>query len=327
MRLPHTTPYHGSKRNLAHCILPFFPAKFNRLIEPFAGSAAISIATAFHGMASQFILNDINKPLAHLLEMIVSNPMAMVEAYEQTWNNQHYNPEHYYKWIRKRFNATQRPEDLLYLLARCNKSAVRYNAQGFFNQSPDKRLLGRHPDRMKSDLLQVSKLLKGKTRCYTFDYQEVLPIATADDLVYLDPPYEGTGTTGGFNYAGKIDFKELVYSLGYLNDRNIPYLLSFSGRTGSKLFGKPLPTQLGLTKLEINTGQSPQARFLSRVSVTYESLYLSSALVSKIDLHKVVQTHAAGFNPYIIRRRKSKSYHYAITHAKASSTTNLVMAE
>src|SRR5207244_3601387 len=110
---------------------------------------------------------------------------------------------------------------------------------GHFNQSPDKRLLGRNPERLKIDLLQISTLLKGKTRCYTFDYKEVLPIATTDDLIYLDPPYEGTGVTGGFNYAGKIDFKELIDSLSSLNKRNIPYLLSFTGRTGNKSFGKP----------------------------------------------------------------------------------------
>jgi len=32
---------------------------------------------------------------------------------------------------------------LLYLLDRCVKGAVRYNKEGWFNQSPDKRRLGR----------------------------------------------------------------------------------------------------------------------------------------------------------------------------------------
>jgi site-specific DNA-adenine methylase len=47
MKIPHPIPYQGSKRNLASEILRFFPANIVRLIEPFAGSAAISIASAF----------------------------------------------------------------------------------------------------------------------------------------------------------------------------------------------------------------------------------------------------------------------------------------
>ena len=42
--LPHPIQYQGSKRNLAPVILRYFPKGFNRLVEPFAGSAAISIA-------------------------------------------------------------------------------------------------------------------------------------------------------------------------------------------------------------------------------------------------------------------------------------------
>lgn len=35
--VPHIVQYQGSKRNLAPQILPYFPQRFNRLIEPFAG--------------------------------------------------------------------------------------------------------------------------------------------------------------------------------------------------------------------------------------------------------------------------------------------------
>jgi DNA adenine methylase len=44
--LPHPAQYQGSKRNLASHILKFLPDKIDRLVEPFAGKAAISIATA-----------------------------------------------------------------------------------------------------------------------------------------------------------------------------------------------------------------------------------------------------------------------------------------
>lgn len=43
---PHFIQYQGSKRNLARQILRFFPKSINRLVEPFAGTASISVATS-----------------------------------------------------------------------------------------------------------------------------------------------------------------------------------------------------------------------------------------------------------------------------------------
>lgn len=43
VKSPQPIPYQGSKRALVPLILNYFPTKVNRLIEPFAGSAALSI--------------------------------------------------------------------------------------------------------------------------------------------------------------------------------------------------------------------------------------------------------------------------------------------
>ncbi|MBE2208848.1 MAG: hypothetical protein IAE84_14745, partial [Saprospiraceae bacterium] len=75
-----------------------------------------------------------------------------------------------------------------------------------------------------------------------------------------------------------------VISLFQLNKKNIPYLLSYDGRTGDKHFGKPLPESLNLTKIEIDAGRSSTATLLSRVENTYEALYISPSLLKKIDL-------------------------------------------
>jgi DNA adenine methylase len=287
MKLPHPIPYQGSKRNLADKILRFFPAEFDRLIEPFAGSAAISIASAFYFKASRFVLNDINKPLTDLWNTIINNPHCIVGQYNDIWHGQHGNEEEYYYEIRDRFNETRQPEYLLFLLAKCVKAAVRYNAQGNFNQSPDKRRLGRNPRMMRDDILLVSQLLKGKTEVYSTDYSRILENATSGDLIYMDPPYQGTGQNGGFSYAGNIDFNDFVLSLYELNKRNIPYILSFDGRTGDKTFGKPLPEALNLSKIEINAGRSTQATLLNREAYTYEAIYLSPLLTERIDMHKI----------------------------------------
>jgi len=51
MLVPHPIPYQGSKRILASAILSFFPPYVERLVERFAGSGGLAIATANHKRA------------------------------------------------------------------------------------------------------------------------------------------------------------------------------------------------------------------------------------------------------------------------------------
>jgi DNA adenine methylase len=282
MKLPHPIPYQGSKRNLADKILAYFPQKIDRLIEPFAGSAAISVAAAYHGKANQFIINDVNEPLIKLWDKIINYPEETINEYQHIWTQQIGREEAYYYEVREGFNSTQQPEYLLFLLAKCVKAAVRYNANGNFNQSPDKRRLGRSPSNMREDILRVSHLLRQKTTLYSLDYTEILGKANENDLIYLDPPYQGTGQNGGFRYMQNINHEDLISSLVRLNKRNIPFILSYDGRTGEKQFGKPLPDSLKLSKIELDAGRSSIATLLNRVETTFESLYLSPALLDRI---------------------------------------------
>ena len=136
--IPHPIQYQGSKRNLASVILGYFPKDVDRLVEPFAGSAAISIAAAVRQLAARYAINDVNQPLVELLRLMVEQPTETADYYEQIWNGQliEDSPSHYYQ-MRDAFNRSQDPRLFLYLLARCVKGAVRYNADGLFNQSPD----------------------------------------------------------------------------------------------------------------------------------------------------------------------------------------------
>jgi DNA adenine methylase len=54
MRVPHPISYQGSKRNVAPAILGCFPPRVGTLIEPFAGSAAFTLAAATRGLAPHF---------------------------------------------------------------------------------------------------------------------------------------------------------------------------------------------------------------------------------------------------------------------------------
>ncbi|MDE0042289.1 MAG: DNA adenine methylase, partial [Candidatus Poribacteria bacterium] len=132
--IPHPFPYQGSKRGIAGYILPHVPSDVRCLVEPFCGSAAVSIAAAALGLARQFWLNDLNKPLMDLWTEILERPNELIEDYEKLWNDQHRNRKEFFYRIRDEFNQSHQPRHLLYLLARIVKGSVRYSANGSFNQ-------------------------------------------------------------------------------------------------------------------------------------------------------------------------------------------------
>ena len=234
MKLPHPIQYQGSKRSLASIILRYFPNKFPRLVEPFSGSAAISIACAARGKANSYWINDLNKPLAELLGLIINHPVEIANYYETIWNQQHDDPiEHYYR-VREDFNRTRDPRLFLYLLARCAKGSVRYNTEGLFNQSPDKRRHGTRPETMRDNIFGVSTLLKGKSVISSLDYKDVLSNVNEDDVVYMDPPYQGVCGDRDSRYFSGISYEEFLAALSELNVRQIRYAVSYDGRTGNK---------------------------------------------------------------------------------------------
>lgn len=288
-KIPQPIPYQGSKRNIAGQIMRTFPQKFSTLIEPFAGSAAISVASAYYRKADKFYLNDLNQPLMDLLEEIIDHPKRIADAYEKLWHTQLGQERGYYNLIRDKFNQTHRPDYFLYLLARCVKASVRYNADGDFNQSPDNRRKGRKPNSMRQEIFNVSRLLQGKTAVSSHDYKEILKVVSASDLVYMDPPYQGTSKNKDPRYYSGLDVSELIDFLAELNKNHILFILSYDGRTGKKTYGIELPNHLNLHKMEISAGRSSQATLLGGKAKTYESLYLSPALVNRLQLeHKDV---------------------------------------
>lgn len=289
MKTPHPIPYQGSKRNIASEILRYFPDRIHTLREPFAGSAAISLAAAARGLAQKYWLNDLNKPLMDLWRMIINHPDRIAEQYKVLWEKQLDDPRSFYDKVRDQFNITGRPDYFLYLLARCVKASVRYNANGEFNQSPDNRRRGARPKTMRDMIFGASYLLKGKTTITSKNYRDVLSKARPTDLVYMDPPYQGVCRDRDTRYLTGVQFCEFVEALEYLNRRNIRYIVSYDGRTGNKIHGKLLPSDLNLTHVEVHAGRSSQATLLGRKDITVESLYLSPALAD--NLAEALLTH------------------------------------
>ncbi len=284
--VPHPFPYQGSKRNLAKDILLYFPSNVQCLIEPFCGSGAISIAAAVNGFAQKFLLNDINKPLMDLWLEILERPEELIDEYEKLWIEQQSNRKEFFFRIRDEFNCSHQSHHLLYLLARIVKGSIRYNSEGLFNQSADNRRSGMKPQTMKTNIINVSRLFSKKAAISSVDFRSVIRKAKTKDLIYMDPPYQGTSFTRDHRYSNGLPYENFISVLSEMNAKNISYIISYDGTTGKKKHGKKLPGHLLLKHIYIYAGRSSQATLLNRKDETIESLYLSPALVERLKVEK-----------------------------------------
>ena len=279
---PHIVQYQGSKRNLAPQILQYIPKRFNRLIEPFAGMAAITIAVAKQRRADHYLLNDLNEPLVNVLKECIKHPQRLIDDYTRVWSEQLTyqggSVEHFYK-VRDDFNkGNQSAANMLYLLARCVKGSVRYSSSGQFNQSPDKRRMGTNPKNLARNVFLIASYLKDKTELSSVDYREVTRNARRGDVVYMDPPYQGVCSSRDCRYFSGIDFNDFVECVDDLNRRGIDFIISYDGTCGDKQYGIDLPEELGLRKIMLNAGLSSQSLLLGKKETTVEALYLSHHL-------------------------------------------------
>lgn len=282
-RLPHPIPYQGSKRNLAPLIGRHVPKHIETWYEPFAGSAAMTIWAAHNNVATFYIIGDSLVPITELWRSIIFDPLQTSERYTELWNGQSSGDLRYFNRIRDRYNQDKDPIDLLYLICRCVKNAVRFNSNGNFTQSVDKRRLGMRPVKMKSAIFGVSNLLNGRVEVQTGDWLDTITNVTDRDFIYMDPPYLGTSIGRDKRYAEQMKADRLVGGLRSLRNRRIRFALSYDGMTGKKVYGPPLPDDLSLRRLFLRAGISSQATLNGQGKVeTIESLYLSPGVGSEI---------------------------------------------
>ncbi len=280
-------PYQGSKRALAPRICSLFPNAVQTLYEPFAGSAAVTLYAAKHGLAERFVIGDISAPLIALWRLIIEEPGELSDRYSELWHAQFNVGAGHFNEVRAAFNENNDPVMFLYLVARCVKNAVRFNKNGHFTQSADKRRTGMQPDRVTRTVHAVSKLLKGRVLLFQGDFRDCVTSATSLDLIYMDPPYQGTTYGTDKRYAAGLERERLIDGLHHFNAQHIPYILSYDGQTGEKTYGEPLPASINADHLALHAGRSSQSTISGGTAETIESLYASRMLRSeKIDIYR-----------------------------------------
>lgn len=279
--VPHPIPYQGSKRRLAAAILDAVRTQpVDTLYEPFAGSAALTLAAASRSAAERYVVGDSLEPLASLWSRILAAPGPVASQYGDLWRGQFGDHEgsDYFNRVRSDFNRDGDPVKLLFLLVRCVKNAPRFSNRGDFNQSPDRRRTGTKPEKMLKQLNGAHTLLAGRAEAFSGDAEECVADAGPSDLVYMDPPWQGTTEGTDKRYHQGFARERVERLLDDLNSRGVPWVLSYDGRSGTRTYGEPLDSELWGAHLELHAGRSSQSTLAGRAEKTVESLYLSPLL-------------------------------------------------
>ena len=210
--------YRGGKSKEIPHLINHIPKFSGRYIEPFFGGGALF----FHLEPKRAIINDINSKLISFylgvkndfetlkselteIEIIYTKNRKKFEELKSKTPDKRVEDENeplYYQ-IRDMFNELAEKkysEALLYFFI--NKTAysgmIRYNSKGEFNVP-----YGRYANLNTSLVTQSHSKLLAKTEIYNLDYSEIFKMATEDDFMFLDPPYDCI-----FSDYGNIEHKD-----------------------------------------------------------------------------------------------------------------------
>lgn len=288
---PQPFPMQGSKRGQVPVINKLIPADANLLIEPFCGSAAVAIGALRNNLVRGAEISDSNRDLVRLWESILNGPEQLADEYSAIWSGQFDSsgdapdPRGYFNEVRSRFNEAgqdeKSPADFLFILNRIVKAALRYGKSGQINQSADGRRTGARPHVVTQRVCETSAIMRPAS-VFHRDWSEGLAQASAEDVVYLDPPYQGTTETRDQRYVSGLSVEIFEAGLKTAVDRDLSLIISYDALVGPATYGRPLDPALGLMGFDVVTGVSAQGTLLGRKQEAHETLYVSPALVERL---------------------------------------------
>lgn len=166
--------------------------KGHKYYEPFLGGGSV----AFSLLHNQCVLNDLNKELINVYEVIKNEPYELIKKLKEHQMNHSHD---YYYLIRNQdrdasyyeMSNVAKAARTIYLNRTCYNGLYRVNSRGFYNV-PIGKTTSKHNDIvMEGRILELSKYLNNKniklTNC---DFTECLKTAKKGDVIYFDPPYD-----------------------------------------------------------------------------------------------------------------------------------------
>jgi DNA adenine methylase len=188
----------GGKRWLISRYPELFEITEGRLIEPFAGSAAIF----FGSSPPQAFLSDCNAELIDVYKALKEDHLGVVSALSKHAEN--HRKEYYYN------QRSSRPDKLvdraartIYLNRTCFNALYRVNLKGVFNVPIGTKSSVFRPD---DDFEAVSSLLK-RADLACCDFENTIDESVSGDLLFVDPPY-----TVRHNLNGFVKYNEKIFT-------------------------------------------------------------------------------------------------------------------
>jgi len=180
-----------------------------RLVEPFAGSCAVMMATDY----PHYLVADINADLINLYKKAAYHPEELIQVALVLFSEDN-SAEKYYE-NRLRFNEDtsltmlERAALFLYLNRHCYRGLCRYNKRGKFNVPYGNY---KNPYFPHAEIITFAeKAVRATFICASYD--ETLAMLQAGDVVYCDPPYDGTFSgyhTAGFSDDDQYDLASIL---------------------------------------------------------------------------------------------------------------------
>ncbi|MFU0854925.1 DNA adenine methylase [Kluyvera cryocrescens] len=195
-----------------------------RLVEPFAGSCAVMMATDY----PHYLVADINADLINLYRQIKENTEWFINTAREHFDKDN-TPEKYYV-VRELFNyltsisAVEKAAMFLYLNRHGYRGLCRYNKKGHFNVPYGNYKAPYFPENEIRAFAEKAK----RATFICASYEETLAMLQAGDVIYCDPPYDGTFAayhTDGFT---DDDQYRLASILEHRSSEGHPVILSNS---------------------------------------------------------------------------------------------------
>lgn len=189
----------GNKTSVVPKIIPYF--KGTTLIEPFAGSCAVTLNTDFE----LYYCNDINQDLINTYLLIQKDTNAFIKDVKAFFDNGN-TSEKFYE-LREKYNQTKDLDEkaklFIYLNRHCFNGLCRYNKSGKFNVPFGKYSNPYFPEKEIKEFASNSH----KIIFSNDSFKNVFHFADNNTTIYCDPPYSALTDTSNFsNYTG-LDFK------------------------------------------------------------------------------------------------------------------------
>ena len=206
----------GGKQQLLLQFEPYFPARFERYLEPFVGGGAVF----FHlwntqRLPEQVFLFDNNEELINTYTAVRDHLDELIELL--TAHKERHSKEYYYD-IRAQdrqpveLTNVQRAARTIYLNRTCFNGLYRVNSKGQFNVPMGRY---RNPAIVRRDVLQAASAALQGVDIQVTDFREIVDLAHPGDFFYFDPPYDPVSKTASFtgytaNAFGDQDQRDLA---------------------------------------------------------------------------------------------------------------------